>query len=53
MLVANDKIRVHMWIPVNDPEYKARYYNSLGKKQPEMEKNVTKVFFKRSTDFRA
>ena len=53
MLVANDKIRVHFWIPVNDLEYKAIYYNSLGRNQPDMEKNGRKVFFKRSTDFRA
>lgn len=32
---ANDKIRIHYWIPVNDQEYKSMYYNSLGRKEPE------------------
>ena len=32
--IANDKIRIHYWIPVNDPNYKAEFFNSLGRTQP-------------------
>lgn len=50
--IANDKIRIHYWIPVNDPKYKARFTHSLGPyEEPSMDLNS--VFFKRSSEFSA
>ena len=27
--IVNDKIRIHYWIPVNDPDYHAHFYNDV------------------------
>lgn len=50
--IANDKIRIHYWVPINDPKYKARFKHSLGE---EYEPGVgyKTVFFKRSSEFSA
>ena len=51
--VVNDKIRIHYWIPVEEPNYRSQFFNSLGRTEPEFEKNLTTVFFKRSSEFKA
>ena len=51
--IANDKIRVHYWIPVEDDSYRAIFYNSLGRQEPESVLNYTTIFFKRSSEFKA
>lgn len=50
--IANDKIRLHYWVPVNDEEYLSSYENDL---DPNMEPayNRSTVFFWRSTGFSA
>lgn len=50
---ANDKIRVHYWVPINDPEYRAEYEHSLGQSNNKTVKELTEVFFKRASDFKA
>lgn len=50
--IANDKIRIHYWVPMFDESYKARFENSLGPyEDPSF--NLTTVFFKRSSEFSA
>lgn len=50
--IANDKIRIHYWIPINDPKYKARFTHSIGPyEDPSMDLDI--VFFKRSSEFSA
>lgn len=51
--IANDKIRIHYWVPTNDPGYKAKFFNTLGRLKPKNESDLTRVFFKRSSEFRA
>lgn len=29
--IVNDKIRIYYRIPINDPDFKATFYNSLGR----------------------
>lgn len=50
--IANDKIRIHYWIPIGDENYKASFENSLGGDR-EPNENLTTVFFKRSSEFSA
>lgn len=51
--IVNDKIRIHYWVPVHDKDYKAEFFNSLGRKTPASAQNLTNIFFKRSSEFRA
>ena len=39
--IANDEIRVHYLVPVEDPLYMADYHNSLGRDYSGPEKNLT------------
>ena len=50
---ANDKVRVHYWVPINDPEYEAEYEHSLGGPKEEAVHKLNEVFFKRTSDFKA
>ena len=44
---ANDKIRIHYWIPINDPNYKVEFVNSLGIDMNKTDEELTTVFYKR------
>lgn len=48
--IANDKIRIHYWVPINDKDYKAIYVNDVYPDRPPNQ-NLTTVFFKRSSEF--
>ena len=50
--IANDKIRIHYWLPINDENYKADFVNT---KYPDRQpnENLTTTFFKRSSEFSA
>ena len=50
--IANDKIRIHYHVPINDPDYKAEFTNDVYPDKPPNE-NLTTVFFKRSSEFTA
>lgn len=51
--IANDKIRIHYWVPVTDPDYRAKFHNSLGREAPRTGENTTTIFFKRTSEFKA
>ena len=53
LFFANDKIRIHYWIPVLDASYHANFTNSLGRQYPGSQFNLTTIFFKRSSEFSA
>ena len=50
---ANDKIRIHYWVPINDPDYKADFRHSLGLASNKTEEELRTVFFRRRSDFKA
>ena len=50
---ADDKIRIHYNIPINDKNYQAEFKNSLGRDEPKAEGAEKLVYYKRSSEFRA
>ena len=52
--IANDKIRIHYWIPLRDPDYKAAYFNDrTDKYDPPSDEQRKSTFYKRQSDFYA
>lgn len=49
--IVNDKIRLHYWIPINDQNYTATYFNDLKSETIEPLYNKSTVFFQRITGF--
>ena len=50
---ANDKMRTHYYIPINDPNYKANFKNTVEPKATKTDEERRTIFFRRTTDFRA
>ena len=52
--IANDKIRIHYWIPLHDSDYKASYLNDrTDKYDPPTDKQRRTAFYRRQSDFYA
>lgn len=50
--IANDKIRIYYHVPINDKNYSAHFVNDVYSDM-KPNKNLTTVFFKRSSEFLA
>lgn len=51
--IANDKIRIHYWVPINDDDFRSSYEIDIDDDDIEPSYNKSTVFFWRSTGFSA